>query len=300
MNSVSSQKGVAAAFGMERRADYADWRARKLETLCTSVDSLRVDVSNPLAVSSAEKTALLQRLAQHNMAVYRITGELSADKALVHALGKSLGLVRLDNNLRADEDSITSLEVRSQQGNQYIPYTNHRLSWHTDGYYNRLDQQVYGIIMHCVRPAAEGGENALIDHELMYIRLRDENPAYIEALMQPQAMTIPPNVENGVEIRPAQSGPVFSLHAGSGRLHMRYSARKRNIEWFNDAITRSAAAAITDFLQDESITCRYRLGAGEGIVCNNVLHNRSAFVDDARHKRLMYRARYHDHALALK
>jgi hypothetical protein len=29
-------------------------------------------------------------------------------------------------------------------------------------------------------------------------------------------------------------------------------------------------------------------------VCNNVLHDRAAFVDDPRHPRLLYRARYLD------
>ena len=53
---------------------------------------------------------------------------------------------KLDANLRSDEDSISSLEVREQNGNQYIPYTNKALSWHTDGYYNPLDKQIFGII----------------------------------------------------------------------------------------------------------------------------------------------------------
>ncbi len=293
MNSI--RQPSAAVFELVRQADYANWRAHKLERLCTDAAQLRVEIVNPVSLRQQERARMQQLLGQHNIVIYRITGEVGADKAQVRELGKHLGLERLDNNLRADEDSITSLEVRPQQGNQYIPYTSRRLSWHTDGYYNRLDRQINGIIMHCVQPAAEGGENALIDHELMYLRLRDENPAYIEALMQPQAMTIPPNVENGVELRAAQSGPVFSLHPG-GWLHMRYSARQRHIEWCGDAITRAAADAITDFLSDDSIVCRVRLCAGEGIVCNNVLHNRSGFSDSAAQKRLMYRARYYDRA----
>jgi hypothetical protein len=31
-----------------------------------------------------------------------------------------------------------------------------------------------------------------------------------------------------------------------------------------------------------------------GLVCNNVLHDRSGFVDDPMHPRLLYRARYLD------
>jgi hypothetical protein len=113
--------------------------------------------------------------------------------------------------------------------------------------------------------------------------------------MQPDAMTIPPNIEDGKEIRGAQSGPVFSVHPQHGTLHMRYSARTRNIIWKDDAITKEAVACITEFLsRDDPPILHYKLKAGEGIICNNVLHNRTGFTDDEQHKRLLYRARYFD------
>jgi hypothetical protein len=37
---------------------------------------------------------------------------------------------------------------------------------------------------------------------------------------------------------------------------------------------------------------------GMGIVCNNVLHERSGFVDDPLRPRLLYRARYYDRVAA--
>jgi len=89
---------------------------------------------------------------------------------LVHALGKQLAMETLDANLRSDEDSVSSLQVRAQAGNQYIPYTNKALSWHTDGYYNPLDKQIFGIIMHCVRPAVAGGVNAWLTRTLSISR----------------------------------------------------------------------------------------------------------------------------------
>ena len=46
---------------------------------------------------------------------------------------------------------------------------------------------------------------------MAYILLRDENPDYIRALMQPDAMTIPANVEQGIEIRPHRPGRCFPL-----------------------------------------------------------------------------------------
>ena len=112
--------------------------------------------------------------------------------------------------------------------------------------------------------------------------------------MQPQAMTIPANIEEGKVIRDARTGPVFSVDKDSGRLHMRYSARKRNIEWHDDVLIRQAVEKINELLADDAITLKYRLNAGEGIICNNVLHNRSGFKDSEMQQRLMYRARYYD------
>jgi hypothetical protein len=113
--------------------------------------------------------------------------------------------------------------------------------------------------------------------------------------MELDAMIIPPNVEAGEEIRGVQAGPVFSVDPQHGTLHCRYSARTRNIIWKDNDITRQAVECITEFLNsDDSPVLHYRLNAGEGIICNNVLHNRTGFSDDEQHKRLLYRARYFD------
>ena len=39
---------------------------------------------------------------------------------------------------------------------------------------------------------------------------------------------------------------------------------------------------------------RLTLAPGMGILCNNVLHDRTGFVDDPARPRLLYRARYHE------
>jgi alpha-ketoglutarate-dependent taurine dioxygenase len=37
-----------------------------------------------------------------------------------------------------------------------------------------------------------------------------------------------------------------------------------------------------------------KLQPGMGLICNNVLHTRAGFTDRPEHRRLLYRARYHD------
>ncbi|MGD8582373.1 MAG: TauD/TfdA family dioxygenase [Gammaproteobacteria bacterium] len=281
-------------FRLDDAAAYMAWRDWKLEQR-PYIDELLVPLENPFNLRDEEKKQIKALCRRCNAVIYKVSdSEQITNKALVHQLGMQLGLSHLDDNLRSDEDDITSLTVKEQAGTQYIPYTNRPLSWHTDGYYNTPQHQVRGFILHCAQPAAEGGENQLIDHELVYLRLRDQNPAYIAALMHPEAMTIPPNVAEGSEIRGASSGPVFSVDSLTGSLHMRYSARKRNIEWRDDALTREAADCITQVLDIDELTYIYRLKVGEGVVCNNILHKRNGFNDSQDEKRLMYRARYYD------
>jgi len=286
----------AAAFAMDDDTAYRDWRAQRLANYPQSASELQVEIHDPWAITGPEQDAVRDRVRRCNMALYQIAPDIE-DKDLVRAIGQQFGLQRLDSNLCADEDSITSLEVipdGRQKG--YIPYSNLPLSWHTDGYYNKPAQMIRAMVLHCVRPAAEGGENFLLDHEIAYIHLRDTDPAYISALMAPDVMTIPPNVENGVEIRGAQSGPVFSVDAQTGSLHMRYTHRMRNIEWKPDSVTQEAVACLREFLASDSpYIIRHRMKAGQGIICNNVLHSRTGFNDDPAHGgRLLYRARYFD------
>ena len=277
---------------------FAQWRAWKLAEYPTEPAELMVEVKDAARLSNEERGQITRRLLKTNLAIYRITEGDIQGKDTIRRLGRQLGLEHLDDNLCADQDSITSLQVvDAGRHTGYIPYSNKPLNWHTDGYYNPLEYQIRAILMHCVRPALEGGENALLDHELIYIKLRDENPDFIRALMAPDAMTIPPNNENDTEIRGAQSGPVFSIEKGSGNLHMRYSARMRNIIWKEDAITREAEAYLRDLLTaGTNGVFEYRLQAGEGLISNNVLHRRAGFSDGEQQasQRLLYRARFYD------
>ena len=288
----------AGAFDLHDRSAYLGWRERKLADYPVTAEGLMVPVADAAHPTDAEHAQLTRICRKVNAAIYASRAPL--DKSDLRRLGEEFGLRRLDDNLCADEDSVTSLRVVAGGRHQeYVPYTNRPLSWHTDGYYNRPDARVRAILMHCASPAASGGESALLDHEIAYILLRDANPAFIEAFMHPEAMTIPANVENGIELRAAQTGPVYSVDPGTGRLHMRYTARQRNIHWRPDPITRSAVAFLQDLLaSDLPQVFRWRLQAGEGILCNNVLHSRSGFEDAPGQQRLLYRARYYDRIAA--
>lgn len=277
-------------------AAYQRWRDAKLTDYPTCANDLIVEIADPRRLAQAEYEALHARLCKTNMAIYASPCGTEADKAIPRELGRRFGLVHLDGNYLADDDGITSLTVNADgEHAHYIPYTNKPIKWHTDGYYNAPERQIRGMLLHCVQPAATGGENALLDPELVYILLRDESPDFIRVLMRPDVMTIPPGKDAQGEARGASSGPVFSYHAASDSLHMRYTARKRNIEWSQDSMTLSTLAQLEHLLaSDMPYIYRVRLEAGMGLICNNVLHDRAAFADAAGHPRLLYRARYFD------
>lgn len=283
-------------FHPDNGAAYQAWREAKLRDYPQRIEELVVQVANPKALTSAEHAALLERCRKTNMAIYA-GPDLGEDKDIPRLMGRQFGLEHLDANLMSDEDDITTLTVaeNGEKKGEFIPYTDRPIRWHTDGYYNRPERQILGMMLHCAAPAAEGGANALLDHEILYLLLRDENPEHIRALMQEDAMSIPARMdENGVA-RPEETGPVFSTLSG-GQLHMRYTARTRSIAWKQDAATQAAVAAIEKYLNQDDLPWKFqhKLGAGMGLLCNNVLHDRTGFVDTPAHKRIMYRARYYD------
>ena len=283
---------------LDFETDYEQWRQAKLAAWVAPSTRHFTTIIDPTALTAVERKQLRTRCEQCNFALYRIENSELASKEAIRTMVNQLGMTHLDKNLCADNDSITTLKIMDLgRASGYIPYTANALNWHTDGYYNPSHQQIRSFLLHCVQNAAEGGENMLLNHELLYIWLYDHDPALIQALMREDAMTIPANVENGVEIRGRQSGPVFYRDTLTGNLQMRYTSRGRNIEWQNEPDVQRAVAAIEQILtNDNELIVRITLQPGEGIICNNILHGRSAFTNRniSSRERMLYRARSYD------
>lgn len=284
-------------FDLDDTSAYQEWRERKLAQAPTSLDELIVEVNDPRRLTDTEHGALLERCRRANMALYASRLGEAQGTDIPRDCGLRFGLRHLDHNRGAEEDAVTALTVQSDALHApYIPYTNKPIHWHTDGYYNRLDLQDHALLLHCVRPAASGGENALMDHEMAYLLMRDADPTHVEALMREDAMLIPKHVVDEEELRPDRIGPVFMVTA-TGHLHMRYTMRLRNVVWKEHPAVYAAVQWLEQLLSSD---CPYifrgTLQAGWGLVSNNVLHNRSGFGDDLEpnRQRLLYRARYHD------
>jgi len=284
-------------FDLANDSAYRAWRGAKLAAYPRSVDELVVLLADPRQLSPGEINALETRCARANMAIYDAPHLPATDKSLPHQLARQIGLVRLDGNYLSDEDGLSSITPADDEGGgrgEFIPYTHKAINWHTDGYYNAPDRRILGMTLHCAQDAESGGENALLDHEIAYIQLRDANPDYIAALMLPDAMTIPARMDEDNIARPEQSGPVFAVDPAQGFLTMRYTARTRSIVWKDGAVTQAAVKTLADILASSEFILTAHLRPGMGLVCNNVLHTRSAFYDSPDRRRLLYRGRYYD------
>jgi alpha-ketoglutarate-dependent taurine dioxygenase len=283
-------------FALDNTAAYLRWRDHKLAHAIIDTNELIVEIKDPRALTKAEHAALLERCRRSNMAIYSTRTE-AADEYMVRQFGLQFGLASLDANWLAGEQGITRVTVCADDGQRqaYIPYTDRAIKWHTDGYYNPPERQVRSFVLHCVHSAGQGGGNRLLDHEIVYLMLRDSNVDFIRALSAPDAMTIPERTDEQGVARAAQTGPVFSVDPASGTLHMRYTARTRSIEWKQDPTTLAAVVALEKLLlSDLPHIHSVRLEPGMGLLCNNVLHDRAAFSDTPDSPRLLYRARYHD------
>lgn len=275
---------------------YIMWREARLNAARNIPNLAPVVISDLANPSESEIFELSRRCEEANFALY--ASDESDRTPPIGRFAAALGLRIAERHRSADGSGIVSLEVTDKAAQRgYIPYSPRGMNWHTDGYYNAPDNQISGFILHCVRPAGDGGVNQLLDPEILYIRLRDISPDHIRALMHPSAMTIPENREPDGTLRPASVGPVFYPDPETGRLQMRYTARTRSISWRDDPATQAAEACLRDCLaKDDPLMVQVALKAGQGVLNNNVLHNRTEFQNgqETGSGRLIYRVRFHN------
>ena len=282
-------------FDADNDTAYRAWRHWKLEVVSKSSEqSPIIEITDPVNPNQTTIDQIYAACEANNMSLFRTSENQLADRGTFRRFMSAMGFRNLRGHMLSDDDDISTItpSERNTVKGEYIPYTGKALSWHTDGYYHEADNPIRSMTLYCAHQAESGGESAFIDHDMIYMRLRDQNPDFVRALMRPDAMTVPANTLGGREIRPARTGPVFMVDPASGFLSMRYTARKISIEWPGDdqmIKARSALEALLSDTSDDSLITRRRLSAGEGIICNNVLHLRGGFEDPSR---VLYRGRF--------
>ena len=286
-------------FSFTQSDSYIAWRDMRLQDAKAVLNSAFIQINDPDKLRESERAAIISSCKSTNIALYTLSNmqDKAALRASLGAMAHSLGMGLAEGHRSADNQGVVALSV-SDKANQrgFIPYSRKAMNWHTDGYYNPPEAAINGFILHCVQDAVSGGHNQILDPAIAYIRLRDENPAYVAALMHPEAMTIPANTEADGAIRPTSIGPVFKVDR-QGKLIMRYTARTRSITWREDPDTQAGVKFLRDLLMaGDPLMREIKLNPGQGIINNNVLHNRTGFDPDEtgnHSRRLIYRIRFH-------
>lgn len=273
--------------------NYQYWRDEKLEKSLYCLEEGLLEISNPYQISAAEKNKIQQLCHYNNFALFEIAPQDDYANAM-SIFNRQFGLVDYDQHLYARTNGLAHITRSDQQDqSEFITYTDKAIGWHTDGYYNAKDCQIRAFSLFCVNPASSGGQNQWIDPQMVYILLRENNADVAAALTHPKAMSIPAHTINGKIRRKSSIGPIFFIDEQTGELYMRYTQRKRHIKFFDSIEIKQAIALLDDLLRSKTMHHFERLmRVNQGILCNNVLHNRSAFVDDPKTPRLLLRGRY--------
>ncbi len=272
--------------------DYRYWRDKKLANAPTQLDDCIVEIQDPFKLSNTEKNKITSLCQKGNFALFQIHSVDQYNEAII-SINNQFGLKDFDQHLFVKTGGLAYItQSNNKNQGEFIPYTDKNLGWHTDGYYNAIEQRIRAFSLFCVNPAAEGGTNEWIDPQMIYLLLREDNPDIAKALTHPHVMSIPEHKVNGKVRRATSTGPIFFIDEPTNELSMRYTQRKKNIN-FLDSIEIRQAVDYLDALLSTTTDHHFKhlMQSGQGFLCNNVLHKRNSFTDN-NNPRLLLRGRY--------
>ncbi|MEO5365594.1 MAG: TauD/TfdA family dioxygenase [Magnetococcus sp. WYHC-3] len=274
-------------FSPSGHARYRQWRDARLAARARCPLPETVDITDLDAAPGPEQLAQLRHsLAVHNMVLFHLPpAARPADPLQVlPPLLAALGVTTLDEHAGAGAEGQSKLAEHGAADARlsgYIPYTRAAINWHTDGYYHPAHTPIRTLALYCHQPAAQGGENHLLDSDLAYIHLRDTDADAALALTNADAMIIPEHRRDGRLLRPARPGPVLLFpEPPSPAPALRYTRRARHVQWSPDPGVQRGRELLGAWLDSVPVgTISQRLEAGWGVITRNVLHARSAFED---------------------
>ena len=262
-----------------KSAEFLRWAEEKEKNIPQNSDGILVNIHDINNVKTSEIDKIKATIYKHNSCIYSSKIALKSNTNLLKFV-ELVGMKTYDcNNIESNE--ISTITPLQNSKINYIPYTDKLLNWHTDGYYDK--KSIFSWLLHCVNPATQGGENYLLDHELVlreYLLRNDD----INNLMAEDALTIPASKDTS---RPEISTYIFSFKNKYRRLHMRFSMRKDNIG--TSAKASPAIIKLKEIIENDcaKYSLTYKLQKNEGIITNNILHGRKAFKDDKVKRKLL-------------
>jgi hypothetical protein len=266
--------------------EFKQWALEKEDNIPLNIDDLIVKIHDINHATLAEISNIKDIIKRFNCCIYQSKVALNAQADLMN-FAQSIGMETYDtNNIHNSPISlIMSLETKNTLN--YIPYTNKKLNWHTDGYYD--EKPIFSWLLHCEEPAYYGGENYLLDHELAireYIIKYDN----LDSLSSLDAFTIPGNAHAN---RGETKGYVCDSDNKYKKFHMNFSMREKNMK-LNEQ-SKTAIMRMKKIIKEDckKYCLTYKLSKNEGIISNNILHGRNSF-EDGKAMRKLYRIRSYE------
>ena len=262
-----------------KSAEFLRWAEEKEKNIPQNSDGILVNIHDINNVKTSEIDKIKETIYKCNSCIYSSKIALKSNTNLLKFV-ELVGMKTYDcNNIESNE--ISTITPLQNSKINYIPYTDKSLNWHTDGYYDK--KSIFSWLLHCVNPATQGGENYLLDHELVlreYVLRNDD----INNLMAEDALTIPESKDTS---RSEISTYIFSFKNKYKKLHMRFSMRKDNIG--TSAKAGDAIIKLKEIIENDcaKYSLTYKLQKNEGIITNNILHGRKAFKDDKVKRKLL-------------
>lgn len=282
-----------AANLLKKQDDYQFWRDKKLANTSSNINDYIVEIQRPSNLTNSEKRKILTLCENNNIALFHIPTSKNYEADVIR-INQQFGLEQFDTHFFVKDKGLAHItqSEKKDQG-EFIPYTDKKIGWHTDGYYNEINSRIRAFSLFCVQPAESGGINKWIDPHMVYILLREDNPEIAHALTNPSAMTIPEHCVNGKVRRATSVGPIFFIDQPTNELYMRYTQRKKNIIFADSKEIQEAISRLDALLnQQTDYHFQHLLKSGQGLLCNNVLHKRDSFIDNIKKPRLLLRGRY--------
>ena len=245
--------------------------------------------------NAEEKRLLCAAVQRKGFCVYEWQQAPPDPTQSVVTLLRSLSLHVGDGGVIRDAGELSLLQDCSgTPKGRFPPYQRNVIHWHTDGYYNALDNTVRCFTLHCVESATSGGALVLLDDTVVLYALLQHDAELFSLLAHPEAMTLPRNKDNLGHNRPDRHVPVIQKNHDSS-LSLRFTTRTQNIQW-RCAQTKSAALQLGELITNNTHWHhRVLLKQNQGIVTRNVIHMREPYEDAVgAAKRQMLRGRFNN------
>ena len=266
--------------------EFKQWASQKEDNIPSNIDDLKINLHDINHVSLEEISIIKDKIKRFNCCIYKSQQNLLTQANLIN-FAKSIGMKTYDTNNVHNSPVSSIMLLKPVKSINYIPYTNKKLNWHTDGYYD--EKPIFSWLLHCEEPAFSGGENYLLDHELV-IREYIIKHGNLDSLSRSDTFIIPGNADAG---RDETKGYICDINNKYKKFHMKFSMREKNME-LNEQ-SKTAFIRMKKIIKEDckKYCITYKLSKNEGIVSNNILHGRNSF-EDGKVMRKLYRIRSYE------